>query len=82
MIEAGNFFGEYATLTGEKRCTTIVALTYCELYLLARADLEVVLANWPEVALEFSSLGQVMEAEGNFTPDMKVRGCLAGWGGD
>lgn len=72
LIEAGSFFGEYATLTGEKRCTTIVALTYCELYLLSRPNLDLVLSNWPEVSVEFSQLGQVMEAQGMFTEGMQV----------
>jgi CRP-like cAMP-binding protein len=57
-----------ACFTGDVRVATVVATTYCELYCLTRSQLDEVLTNWPDVALELSrrSMGG-----GMFTDDMQ-----------
>jgi small-conductance mechanosensitive channel/CRP-like cAMP-binding protein len=46
----GSFFGERSLMTGELRSATTVARTDVECYRLAKADLEVVLKDRPELA--------------------------------
>jgi hypothetical protein len=41
---------------GEVRTATVVAVDFCELYSLARHDLEAVIIKWPELAAEFDRL--------------------------
>lgn len=40
------------------RPATVVATTYCEMYSLSRADLEIVLQQWPELAEEFDQMSE------------------------
>jgi CRP-like cAMP-binding protein len=44
---------------GEARTATVVALDNCELYSLARADLDKLLEAWPEMAQEFDAMIKV-----------------------
>ncbi|KAK3269445.1 hypothetical protein CYMTET_22114 [Cymbomonas tetramitiformis] len=60
-LTAGQYFGEVAVLTGQRRTASIVAETYCELYSLSKADIERVLQDWPEIAESFSLLGEAEE---------------------
>lgn len=57
-LSSGQYFGEYSCMLGEPRIATVVATSYCELYSLSRADLESVVAEWPELAEELSLLGE------------------------
>ena len=57
-LSAGECFGTYSCLLGEPRAATVVAVSFCELYSLKRSDLEEVVAQWPELADEFSTLGK------------------------
>ena len=59
-LTVGESFGTYSCLLGEPRAATVVALSFCELYSLKRSDLEEVALKWPELAEEFSTLGQCM----------------------
>ena len=49
-VRAGDFFGEIALLTRERRTASCRAATFCELWTLSRADLDLVLADYPELA--------------------------------
>ncbi|KAG1678597.1 hypothetical protein FOA52_012604 [Chlamydomonas sp. UWO 241] len=62
-LSAGESFGTYSCLLGEPRAATVLAMTYCELYCLKRADLEEVVAQWPELADEFKQLVNTTRAQ-------------------
>jgi CPA1 family monovalent cation:H+ antiporter len=47
-LGTGDFFGEMALLSGRPRQADIVALTYCQLLILRRSDLERFMAANPE----------------------------------
>jgi monovalent cation:H+ antiporter, CPA1 family len=47
-LGSGDFFGEMALLSGQPRQADIVALTYCQLLILRRSDLERFMAANPE----------------------------------
>jgi CPA1 family monovalent cation:H+ antiporter len=47
-LGSGEFFGEMALLAGRPRQADVVALTYCRLLVLRKADLERFLAANPE----------------------------------
>eukprot|EP00667_Euglena_gracilis_P004610 EG_transcript_4629 len=49
-MKEGGFFGEIALLYNTKRTATIVAKTYCDLFILAKEDLTKVMKRWPEQA--------------------------------
>jgi CRP-like cAMP-binding protein len=55
---AGEYFGEYSCLLGQERSASVVASSYVELYSLSRADLELVLQQWPELAEQFEAMGE------------------------
>jgi hypothetical protein len=57
-LHPGEYFGEYSCLLGQERSATVVASSYVELYSLNRADLELVLQQWPELAEQFESMGE------------------------
>lgn len=61
FLHPGEYFGEYSCLLGQERSATVVAHTYSELYSLSRADLEVVLQQYPELAEQFESMGEQQE---------------------
>ena len=71
-IPEGSIFGEFAMLVGEKRLTTVVALSFCELYCITKAQLDDLLTHWPEVAKDFLQVDNMLEVQG-CTPEMKVR---------
>jgi hypothetical protein len=56
-LHSGEYFGEHSCLLAAPRAATFVASSHCELYTLARADLEEVLQQWPELLEEFQDLG-------------------------
>ena len=47
-LGSGEFFGELALLTGRRRQSDVVALTYCQLLVLRRADFQHFLSAHPE----------------------------------
>ena len=51
-------------LTGEKRLTTVVATSFCELYRINKAQLDKLLELWPEVAKEFENVNEMLEVKG------------------
>lgn len=57
-LHPGEYFGEYSCLLGQERSATVVASGYVELYSLSRADLELVLQQWPELAEQFEAMGE------------------------
>lgn len=57
-LHPGEYFGEYSCLLGQERSATVVASGYVELYSLSRADLEMVLQQWPELAEQFEAMGE------------------------
>jgi small-conductance mechanosensitive channel/CRP-like cAMP-binding protein len=68
----GQFFGEMALLTGEKRAATVVAATDVDLYTLDKAGFQDVLVANPEIAVEISAIlttrrEALHQAEGDIT---------------
>lgn len=57
-LHPGEYFGEYSCLLGQERSASVVASSYVELYSLSRADLELVLQQWPELAEQFEAMGE------------------------
>ena len=47
-LGSGDFFGELALLTGRRRQADVVALTYCRLLVLRRADFQAFLSEHPD----------------------------------
>ena len=48
FLSEGGFFGEIAVLFNTKRTASVNAVTYCDLYVLAKEDLDSVLTHYPE----------------------------------
>jgi CPA1 family monovalent cation:H+ antiporter len=57
-LGTGELFGEMALLSGKPRQADVVALTYCRLMLLRKADFERFLATNPEAKAE---IGRILE---------------------
>ena len=53
-LGSGDFFGELALLTGRRRQADVVALTYCRLLVLRRADFERFLSENPAARAEIN----------------------------
>jgi small-conductance mechanosensitive channel len=71
-LQAGQFFGEMALLTGDARAATVVAKTDVECYRLDRASFQELLAGKPEIAEEIKRvmggrLGDLDSARQAFT---------------
>ena len=47
-LGSGDFFGELALRTGRRRQANVVALTYCRLLVLRRADFQAFLSEHPD----------------------------------
>lgn len=54
QINAGEFFGEFSLLTGEKRSATVVTATDCVLYEIQKSKIEHILEKRPQLALLLS----------------------------
>ena len=54
----GEFFGEMALLSGRPRQADVVALTYCRLLVLRKADFERFLAANPEAKAEVNRIAE------------------------
>jgi hypothetical protein len=52
-LGVGQHFGEISLITGRRRCASVVAVTYCELYSLSRADVDSVMDGFPDIATDF-----------------------------
>lgn len=76
-LHCGEYFGEHSCLLGQERSASVVASSYVELYSLSRADLELVLQQWPELAEQFEAM--VQEAAGSLFPDQHACSPLARW---
>ncbi|HVP17488.1 MAG TPA: cyclic nucleotide-binding domain-containing protein [Spirochaetia bacterium] len=48
QLDAGSPFGETALIQGEKRVASIRALTYCDVYKLAKSDFDALRSRYPE----------------------------------
>jgi len=57
-LEGGDFFGEMALLTRQPRRADVVALTYCRLLELGRADFEKFMAENPDARAEINRVAQ------------------------
>jgi monovalent cation:H+ antiporter, CPA1 family len=57
-LGSGDFFGEMALLTGQRRQADVVALTYCRLLMLRRGDFERFIATNPEAAAVIDRVAQ------------------------
>jgi small-conductance mechanosensitive channel len=55
-LRTGQFFGEMALLTGERRTATVRAVTDAELFTIDKAGLQSILAANPAVAVDISTL--------------------------
>lgn len=49
-ISKGDFFGEIALFLNEPRTATVIAKTYCDLYILSKSAFEQVIVKYPEIA--------------------------------
>jgi monovalent cation:H+ antiporter, CPA1 family len=58
QLGTGDFFGEMALLTRQPRRADVVALTYCRLLELGRADFEQFMAENPEARAEINRVAQ------------------------
>jgi len=58
QLGTGAFFGEMALLTNQPRRADVVALTFCRLLVLSRADFEKFMADNPEARAEINHVAQ------------------------
>eukprot|EP01114_Cavostelium_apophysatum_P007490 TRINITY_DN1959_c0_g1_i2.p1 TRINITY_DN1959_c0_g1~~TRINITY_DN1959_c0_g1_i2.p1 ORF type:complete len:732 (+),score=190.57 TRINITY_DN1959_c0_g1_i2:112-2307(+) len=58
-LDEGNFFGEIAILFESKRTASIRAKTYCDLFVLRKADLDKVLKSFPEEKISITEMGEI-----------------------
>jgi monovalent cation:H+ antiporter, CPA1 family len=68
-LGSGDFFGELALLTGRRRQADVVALTYCRLLELSRADFQRLLADHPEAQTTISRIASERLAMNEDAPD-------------
>jgi monovalent cation:H+ antiporter, CPA1 family len=61
-LGSGEFFGEMALLTGQRRQADVVALTYCRLLVLRSGDFERFMATNPEAAAIINRIAQTRSA--------------------
>ncbi|KIZ01636.1 potassium voltage-gated channel, subfamily H(eag-related), member 6 [Monoraphidium neglectum] len=75
VLQAGDYFGEWSALLGQRRTATVVASSPCECYSLSRASVAAVLTQWPELAAEFEGMLQVQPGESgpSFVPGGVLR---------
>ena len=66
-LGSGDFFGELALLTGRPRQADVVALTFCRLLTLRRADFEAFLAAHPEAKALITRIAEARIAENEDT---------------
>ena len=55
-LEPGSCFGEMSVLTGESRSATIVAATSSVIFEISKSDIEVLLAQRPELSTQLSAI--------------------------
>ena len=70
-LGSGEFFGEMALLTGQRRQADVVALTYCRLLVLRRGDFERFMATNPEAAAIINRIAQTRSAM-NWDDDVRT----------
>jgi CPA1 family monovalent cation:H+ antiporter len=66
-LGSGDFFGELALLTGRPRQADVVALTFCRLLTLRKADFEAFLAANPEAKALITRVAKARIAENEDT---------------
>jgi len=59
QLSSGDFFGEMALLTNQPRRADVVAMTFCRLLVLSRADFEKFMAENPDARAEINRVAQV-----------------------
>lgn len=69
----GEFFGEVALLTAQPRNADVIALTYCELLVLKREDLDRVVSRRPELRAQMTARAAA-RANGALTPPARPEG--------
>ena len=74
-IGPGQFFGEIALLTRERRTASCRAATFCELWTLLRSDVDAVLKDYPEVAERM----QVRLAQPSIMASLLPPQCSCAW---
>ena len=57
-LGAGSFFGEMALLTGGRRTADVVAVDFCELFILDRRDFNVFMSRHPALRAAVSEMAQ------------------------
>ena len=63
FLEAGDFFGEMALLRSQRRSATIIASSYCHLYMLSRDAFERVTRDHPLFAARLDDIAAEREQE-------------------
>lgn len=56
VLYDGDFFGEYALVTSQKRSASVRTVTYCDLFILTRKDFKNVLSNFPDFAKKIDEI--------------------------
>ena len=73
-LGSGEFFGEMALLSGRPRQSDVVALTYCQLLVLRRADFERFMAANPEARATINRIAEARRARNAAGAGKLVRG--------
>lgn len=67
-LETGNFFGEMALLSDQRRNADVVAVSYCHLLVLQRSDFRRLLRARPGLRAEIERVAAARQAETTATP--------------
>ncbi|MDQ0320723.1 CPA2 family monovalent cation:H+ antiporter-2 [Pararhizobium capsulatum DSM 1112] len=71
-LGAGSFFGEMALLTGGRRTADVVAVDFCELFLLDRRDFNVFMSRHPALRAAVSEMAQARKRMNETTDETEV----------
>ena len=59
QLEKGDYFGEIALFSSSKRICSVVAGTFCEIYILKKENLDGILAKYPKIEEMFRREGKI-----------------------
>jgi CRP-like cAMP-binding protein len=62
ILKEGDFFGEFALLTSQRRAASVRTIGYCDTFVLSRADLHTVLKKFPVYKKKMRTLKQQINA--------------------